>query len=81
MSIGGITYTVSGTVVFDTWTKIDLTYGLGFLKLYINDVIQTGGTEPCSGVIKNNAEDLIFGSGLYGSIDEIKIFRGVYVPT
>jgi hypothetical protein len=80
MSIGGITYTVSGTVVFDTWTKIDLTYGLGFLKLYINDVTQTGGTEPCSGVIKNNAEDLIFGSGLYGSIDEIKIFRGIYVP-
>lgn len=81
MNIGGMTYTVSGTLLFDTWTKIDLTYGLGFLKLYINDVIQTGGTEPCSGAIKLTAEDLIFGSGLYGSIDEIKIFRGVYVPT
>jgi hypothetical protein len=80
MRIGNNVVTVSGTISFDTWTKIDFTYGLGFLKLYINDVIQTGGTEPCSGQIKTTTEDLIFGCGLYGSIDELKIFRGVYVP-
>lgn len=80
MTIGGATFTVSGTVPFDTWTKIDFTYGLGFLTIYINDVIQTGGTEPCSGTIKTTTEDLIFGSGFYGLIDELKIFRGVYVP-
>jgi hypothetical protein len=81
MAIGNTTYTVSGTVSFDDWIKIDLTYGSGFLKLYIDDVIQTGGSEPCSGTIKTNTDPLIFGGGIYGSIDEIKIFRGVYVPT
>ncbi len=80
MAIGNTTYTVSGTVAFDNWTKIDFTYGAGFLKLYVNDVIQTGGSEPCSGSLKTNTDHLIFGGGLYGSIDEIKIFRGVYVP-
>jgi flagellin-like protein len=80
MAIGNTTYTVSGTVSFDNWTKIDLTYGGGFLKMYVNDVIQTGGSEPCSGTIKTNTDHLIFGGGVYGSIDEIKIFRGVYVP-
>jgi hypothetical protein len=81
MAIGNTTYTVSGTISFDNWTKIDLTYGSGFLKLYINDVIQTGGSEPCSGLVKCNTDYLILGGGVYGSIDEIKIFRGVYVPT
>ena len=80
MVIGGVTYTVSGTISFDTWTKIDLTYGLGFLNLYINDVIQTGASKPCSGSIKTNTNHLIFGAGLYGSLDELKILRGVYVP-
>lgn len=80
MNIGNSTYIVSGTLSFDDWTKIDLTYGLGFLNLYINDVIQTGGSEPCSGTVKSNTDPLIFGGGVYGSIDEIKIFRGVYVP-
>jgi len=80
MTIGNITYTVSGTVSFDSWTKIDLTYGGGFLQLYVNDVIQTGGSEPCSGQIRTNTDHLLFGGGLYGSIDEIKIFRGLYVP-
>jgi len=81
MTIGNTTYTLSGTLSFDTWTRIDLTYGGGLLKLYINDVIQTGGSESCSGTIKNNTDHLIFGGGLFGAIDEIKIFRGVYVPT
>ncbi|MCX6663397.1 MAG: hypothetical protein NTZ75_04045, partial [Euryarchaeota archaeon] len=81
MVIGNATYTVSGTVSFDNWTKIDLTYGGGFLKLYVNDVIQTGGSDLCSGTIKTNTDHLIFGGGVYGSIDEIKIFRGVYIPT
>jgi hypothetical protein len=81
MFIGNTTYTVSGTISFDNWTKLDFTYGLGFLKLYINDVIQTGGSKPCSGVIKTNMDHLIFGGGLYGAIDEIKIFRSVYIPT
>jgi hypothetical protein len=80
MAIGNTTYTISGTVSFDSWTKIDLTYGGGFLKMYVNDVIQTGGSEPCSGSLKTNTDHLIFGGGLFGSIDEIKIFRGVYVP-
>jgi hypothetical protein len=80
MTIGNTTYTVSGTVSFDSWTKIDLTYGGGFLQLYVNDVIQTGGSEPCSGQIRTNTDHLLFGGGLYGSIDEIKIFRGLYVP-
>lgn len=80
MVIGDVTYTVSGTISFDTWTKIDLTYGLGFLNLYINDVIQTGSSEPCSGSIRTNLNNLIFGAGLYGSLDELKIVRGVYVP-
>lgn len=43
MTIGNTTYSVTGTVPFDSWTKIDFTYGLGFLKLYINDVLQAGG--------------------------------------
>jgi hypothetical protein len=81
MAIGNTTYTVSGIVSFDNWTKIDLTYGGGFLKLYVNDVTQTGGSTPCSGTIKTNAVHFRFGGGIYGSIDEIKIFRGVYVPT
>jgi flagellin-like protein len=81
MFIGNTTYAVSGTISFDNWTKIDFTYGLGFLKLYINDVIQTGASEPCSGTIKNNMDHLFFGGGLYGAIDEIKIFRSVYIPT
>jgi hypothetical protein len=80
MAIGNTTYTVSGTVSFDSWTKIDLTYGGGFLKMYVNDIIPTGGSEPCSGSLKTNIDDLIFGRGLFGSIDEIKISRGVYVP-
>ncbi len=80
MTIGNSTYTVSGTVSFDSWTKIDLTFGGGFLKLYVNDIIQTGGSEPCSGQIKTNTDQLLFGGGLYGSIDEVKIFRGLYVP-
>jgi hypothetical protein len=80
MVIGNTTYTISGTVSFDSWTKIDLTYGGGFLKMYVNDVIQTGGSAPCSGSLKTNTDHLIFGGGLFGSIDEIKIFRGVYVP-
>lgn len=80
MAIGNMTYTISGTVSFDSWTKIDLTYGGGFLKMYVNDVIQTGGSAPCSGSLKTNTDHLIFGGGLFGSIDEIKIFRGVYVP-
>jgi hypothetical protein len=80
MAIGNTTYTISGTVSFDSWTKIDLTYGGGFLKMYVNDVIQTGGITPCSGSLKTNTDHLIFGGGLFGSIDEIKIFRGVYVP-
>jgi hypothetical protein len=80
MAIGNTTYTVSGTVSFDNWTRIDLTYGGGFLKLYINDVTQTAGSTPCSGTIKTNTDHLRFGGGIYGSIDEIKIFRGVYVP-
>jgi len=81
MYIGNSTYTVSGTISFDNWTKLDLTYGLGFLKLYINDVIQTGGSKLCSGKIKTNTDHLIFGGGLYGAIDEMKIFRSVYIPT
>ena len=81
IAIGDTTYTVSGTISFDRWTKIDLTYGSGFLQLYLNDIIQTGGSEPCAGMIKTNTDHLIFGGGLYGSIDEIKIFRGVYVPS
>jgi hypothetical protein len=81
MTIDDTTYTISGTISFDSWTKIDLTYGGGFLKLYVNDVIQTGGSEPCSGSLKTNTDHLIFGGGLFGSVDEIKIFRGVYVPS
>jgi len=81
MFIGNSTYTVSGTISFDNWTKLDLTYGLGFLKLYINDVIQTGGSKLCSGRIKTNLDHIIFGGGLYGAIDEMKIFRSVYIPT
>ena len=81
MTIGNSTYTVSGTVSFDNWTRIDLTYGGGFLQLYVNDVIQTGGSEPCSGEIKRNTDPFIFGGGLYGAIDEVKIFRGIYVPS
>jgi hypothetical protein len=81
MVIGNTTYTVSGTVSFDNWTRIDLTYGGGFLKLYVNNVTQTGGSMPCSGSIKTNTNHLRFGGGIYGSIDEIKIGRGVYVPT
>jgi len=80
MNIGNATYTVSGTVPFDTWIKIDLTYGGGFLKLYVNDIIQTGGSQPCSGALRTNTDDLIFGGGLYGAIDELKISRAVYVP-
>jgi len=80
MAIGNVTYTVSGTLSFDNWTKIDLTDGGGFLKMYVNDVIQTGGSEPCSGTIKTNTDHLFFGGGFQGSIDEIKIFRGVYTP-
>ncbi len=80
MTIGNTTYTLSGTVAFDSWTKIDLTYGGGFLKLYVNDVIQTGGSTPCTGSLRTNTDHITFGGGLYGSIDEIKIFRGVYVP-
>ena len=80
MMIGNTTYTVSGTLPFDSWKKIDLTYGGGFLQLYVDDVIQTGGSEPCTGSLRTNTDHLIFGGGLYGSIDEIKIFRGIYVP-
>lgn len=80
MNVGGTVYTVSGTLGFDNYTRIDLTYGSGFLTLYINDVIETGGSKPCSGAVKTNSDSLIFGGGLYGAIDEIKIFRGVYVP-
>lgn len=80
MAIGNDIYTVSGTVAFDNWIKIDVTYGSGFLKLYINDILQTGASEPCTGAIKTNTNNLIFGGGLYGSIDELTIFRGVYIP-
>jgi hypothetical protein len=80
MTIGNTTCTVSGTVPFDSWTRIDLTYGGGFLKLYVNDVIHTGGSQPCTGQIRTNTDHLLFGGGLYGSIDEIKIFRGIYGP-
>jgi hypothetical protein len=80
MNIGNTTSSVSGTVPFDTWTKIDFTYGLGFLKLYINDVLQAGGSTACSGSIKKNTDPLIFGNGVYGSIDEITISRDAYVP-
>ncbi len=80
MTIGNTTCTVSGTVPFDSWTRIDLTYGGGFLKLYVNDVIHTGGIQPCTGQIRTNTDHLLFGGGLYGSIDEIKIFRGIYGP-
>ena len=78
--IGNTTYAVSGTVPFDQWIKIDLTYGGGFLKLYINNIIPTGGSEPCVGDVRTNTEDIIFGGGLYGSLDEMKIWRGIYVP-
>ena len=80
ITLGTISYAVSGTIGFDTWTKIDFTYGGGFLTLYINDIIQTGGSQLCSGTIKTNKNPLIFGGGIHGSIDEVKIFRGVYVP-
>jgi len=80
MTIGNTTHTISGTVDFDNWTKIDLTYGGGFLKLYINNIIQTGASQPCSGMLLANTENLRFGGGIYGSLDEIKIFRGIYVP-
>ncbi len=80
MTIGNTTYTVTGVLSLDNWTKVDFTYGMGFLKLYIDDVIQTGGDTPCTGTIKTNTNHLIFGGGLYGRIDEIKIFRSVYVP-
>ena len=81
MRIGNATYTVSGTVPFDSWARIDLTYGGGFLKLYVNDIIQTGGSAPCTGQIQTNTDHLLFGGGLYGSLDEIKIFRGIYIPS
>jgi hypothetical protein len=80
MTVGNSTFTVTGSLSLDNWTKVDLTYGMGFLKLYIDDVIQTGGDTPCTGSIKTNSNHLIFGGGLYGRIDEIKIFRSVYVP-
>jgi hypothetical protein len=80
MTIGNTTYSVTGTVSFDSWTKIDFTYGLGFLKLYINDVLQAGGSTACSGAIATNTDSLIFCGGLYGSLDEIKISRSAYVP-
>jgi hypothetical protein len=80
MVIGDVMYAVSGTIGFDSWIKIDFTYSSGSLKLYINNIIQTGGSLFCSGAIKTNMNPLIFGGGVYGSIDEVKIFRGVYVP-
>ncbi|HVQ00703.1 MAG TPA: hypothetical protein VMT57_04235 [Candidatus Thermoplasmatota archaeon] len=80
MSIGNTTYSVSGTVSLDNWIKIDFTYGLGFLRLYINNVLQAGSSTPCTGAIQTNTNDLIIGGGMYGSLDEIKICRGVYVP-
>ena len=80
MRIGNTTYTVSGTVPFDQWKKIDLTYGGGFLQLYIDNIIPTGGSIPCVGDLRTNTENILFGGGLYGSLDEIKISRGVYVP-
>lgn len=80
MSIGNTTYRVSGTIGFDSWTKIDFTYGGGFLKLFINDIIQTGASQLCSGEIICNTNPLVFGAGLYGSLDEVTIVRGVYVP-
>ena len=80
MTIGNTTYSATGTVPFDTWTKIDFTYGLGFLKLYINDALQAGGSTACTGTIATNTDPLIFGGGLYGSLDEIKISRSAYVP-
>jgi hypothetical protein len=81
MTIGNTTYTVTGALSLNNWTKVHFTYGMGFLKLYVNDVIQTGGDTPCTGTIKTNSNHLIFGGGLYGRIDEIKIFRSVYVPS
>jgi hypothetical protein len=80
MTIGNITYTISGTVSFDNWTKVDLTYGGGFLTLYVNDIIQTGASQPCLGSLRTNTAPLIIGGGLYGGLDEVKISRGVYVP-
>jgi hypothetical protein len=80
MTIGNTTYSATGTVPFDTWTKIDFTYGLGFLKLYINDALQAGGSTACTGTIATNTDPLIFGGGMYGSLDEIKISRSAYVP-
>ncbi len=80
ITIGNTTYQVSGIIGFDSWTKIDFTYGNGFLQLYINDIIQTGASHLCSGAIQTNTNPLIFGAGLYGSLDEVSIVRGVYVP-
>lgn len=78
--IDDITYQVSGTIGFDSWIRIDFTFGGGFLKLFINNIIQTGASQLCSGTIKTNTNPLIFGAGLYGSLDEVAIIRGVYVP-
>jgi hypothetical protein len=80
MTIGNTIYTVTGTVTFDNWIKIDFTYGSGDLTLYINDIKQTGASEPCTGAIKTNTANLIFGGGFYGLLDEIKISRGLYTP-
>lgn len=80
MVVGNVTYAVSGTIDFDSWTRVDFTYGGGSIKLYINDLIQTGGSHLCSGSIQTNTNPLIFGAGINGLIDEIKIIRGVYVP-
>lgn len=78
--IDDITYKISSTIGFDSWIRIDFTLGGGFLKLFINNIIQTGASQLCSGTIKTNTNPLIFGAGLYGSLDEVAIIRGVYVP-
>jgi len=80
MTIGNTVYSVSATVTFDNWVKIDFTYGGGDLTLYVNNIKQTGASEPCTGPVKTNTANLVFGGGFYGKIDEIKISRGLYTP-
>ena len=70
-ALGTINNNTISTPISAGWQHIVLTYDGAEQKLYVNSVLKA--SQPLSGEINTNLDDLIIGSGFVGIIDEVRI--------
>jgi len=79
-TINNITINVSG-ILANNWNHIALTYDGSFMRLYINNALQSVNISyPYNEKINFTDDDLYFGYLFFGALDEIAIYDRALTP-